>query len=166
MQCQNCKKNSATIHLTEIVDGKRTETHICEQCAQKQGLAVKTQVPLNELLGTLLSSQPEAKGSDAADAVGAKCPHCGITFEQFRKQSVLGCPEDYKVFEKLLEPIIEKSQASKTSHCGKVPSQVPESSKKHSELLSLRQQLETAVRNEDYENAADLRDRINKLQCD
>ena len=57
MQCQSCKNNTATIHLTEITDGQRTEMHLCELCAQKKGLTVKTQIPLNELLSTLLSSQ-------------------------------------------------------------------------------------------------------------
>ena len=57
MQCEGCRKNSATIHLTEIANGQRRELHLCESCAQKQGIAVKSQVPLNELLSTLLSAQ-------------------------------------------------------------------------------------------------------------
>ncbi len=65
MQCQNCKQHSATIHLTEISNGQRTETHLCEQCAQKQGLAVKNQIPLNELLSTLLAVQCEVQGDSA-----------------------------------------------------------------------------------------------------
>ena len=56
MQCQICKQNTATIHLTEIIEGQRNETHLCETCAQKQGVAVKAQIPLNELLGSLLSA--------------------------------------------------------------------------------------------------------------
>jgi len=58
MQCQICKKNEATIHLTEITDGVRTEMHLCEQCAPEQGIAIKSQIPLNELLSDLLSVQP------------------------------------------------------------------------------------------------------------
>ena len=50
MQCQICHKNGATIHLTEITGGQRTEMHICEQCAAEQGIAVKSHIPINELL--------------------------------------------------------------------------------------------------------------------
>ena len=57
MQCQFCKQHAATIHMTEITDGQRTETHLCEQCAQQQGLAIKSQLPLNELLSSLLAAQ-------------------------------------------------------------------------------------------------------------
>ena len=61
MQCQSCKQHMATIHLTEISDGQRTEAHLCEQCAHRQGLAVKNQIPLNELLSTLLAVQSESR---------------------------------------------------------------------------------------------------------
>ncbi len=85
MQCQLCSSNTATIHLTEITNGQRVETHLCQECAQKQGLAVKNQIPLNELLSTLLAAQPEAQ----ADPFGAaepeqddeklSCPKGGMT---------------------------------------------------------------------------------------
>ena len=61
MQCQACKQRTATIHLTEISNGQRIETHLCETCAQKQGIAIKNQIPLNELLSTLLAVQADAK---------------------------------------------------------------------------------------------------------
>ena len=58
MQCQICGKNDATIHLTEISDGVRTEIHVCETCAVEQDIAVKSHIPINELLNSLLASQP------------------------------------------------------------------------------------------------------------
>ena len=58
MYCQICEKNEATIHLTEINSGVRTEMHVCEYCAQQEGITVKSNIPLNELLGNLLASQP------------------------------------------------------------------------------------------------------------
>ena len=58
MQCQICNKNEATIHLTEINDGVRTEMHVCENCAAEEGIAVKSQMPIKELLSSLLASQP------------------------------------------------------------------------------------------------------------
>jgi protein arginine kinase activator len=160
MHCQICNKNEATIHLTEITDGARSEMHICEHCAVEQGIAVKSQMPINELLSNLLSVQPtddEMFGSSEQELV---CPHCGFTLEQFRKEAVLGCPYDYEVFEKSLLPLIEKAQDGQAVHCGNVPSKVPMDAKKQMELLNMRKQLEAAVHNEDYELAAKLRDKI------
>ncbi len=167
MQCQCCKNHTATIHLTEISNGQRLETHLCESCAQKQGLAVKNQIPLNELLSTLLAVQPDLKkqlGETEGSAVDTPCPSCGMTLRRFQKEVVLGCPYDYEFFEKSLDPIIEKSQGGNTAHCGKVPSKLPSDSKKQIDIVNLKKQLESAVKNEDYETAAKLRDRIKKLQ--
>lgn len=164
MQCQICQKNEATIHLTEITDGVRTEMHLCESCAQEEGIAVKSQIPLNELLSSLLAAQPEDNELFGDSEHKQLCPHCGFTLDQFRKEAVLGCPYDYEIFEKPLLPLIEKAHAGKTSHCGKVPSKIPADTKKQMELAALRQQLEVAVKKEDYELAAELRDKINQLE--
>jgi protein arginine kinase activator len=167
MQCQCCKNHTATIHLTEISNGQRLETHLCESCAQKQGLAVKSQIPLNELLSTLLAVQPDLKkqlGETEGSAVDTPCPSCGMTLRRFQKEVVLGCPYDYEFFEKSLNPIIEKSQGGNTTHCGKVPSKLPSDSKKQIDIVNLKKNLESAVKNENYETAAKLRDRIKKLQ--
>jgi len=163
MQCQICQKNEATIHLTEITNGVRTEMHLCEQCAQEEGIAVKSQISLNELLSSLLSS-PSADNELFGDSKQkSSCPHCGFTLDQFRKEPVLGCSYDYEVFEKSLLSLIEKAHDGKTHHCGKVPSKTPADTKKQIELMRLRQQLETAVNNEDYETAAELRDKIDDV---
>jgi len=166
MQCQSCKQNTATIHLTEIHGGQRHEMHLCEACAQQEGLAVKNQIPLNELLSTLLAVQAQqyAGGSDEVVVDDAECPHCGMTLKRFRKELLLGCPADYEVFDKALRPIIGKSQAGNTTHRGKVPSKVPDDTKQQIDLLSLRKRLDVAVKAEDYETAAKLRDEINRLQ--
>jgi protein arginine kinase activator len=164
MQCQICNKNEATIHLTEITDGVRTEMHLCELCAQEQGIAIKTNIPINELLSSLLAVQPaDDQLSERSDKSQA-CPHCGFTLDQFRKEALLGCPYDYEVFEKSLLPLIEKAHNGKTTHCGKFPSRIPHDTKKQMELLNLRQQLETAVQSEDYELAAKLRDKISAIE--
>ncbi len=167
MQCQICQKNEATIHLTEITNGMRTEMHLCERCAQEEGIAVKSQISLNELLSSLLAVQPaDDELSSGGSEQKSSCPHCGFTLEQFRKEPVLGCPYDYEVFEKSLLPLIEKAHAGNSHHCGKVPSKTPTDTKKQIELMRLRQQLETAVEAEDYETAAELRDKIDEANSE
>jgi protein arginine kinase activator len=160
MQCQICNNKDATIHLTEITDGARSEMHICEQCAAEQGIAVKSHIPINELLSSLLASQPTDDEFSDPNEQQAVCPTCGFTLEQFRKEGVLGCPHDYDVFSKSLQPLIEKAHCGKITHCGKMPSKTSLDTKRQVELLSLRQQLDNAVQNEDYELAAELRDKI------
>ena len=164
MQCQICNNNDATIHLTEITDGARSEMHICEQCAADQGIAVKSHIPINELLSSLLAAQPaDDEFADPAEQQTA-CPTCGFTLDQFRKEGVLGCPNDYEVFAKSLQPLIEKAHCGKISHRGKLPSRTPQDTRKQAELLNLRQQLDAAVQNEDYELAAQLRDKISEKE--
>ena len=88
------------------------------------------------------------------------CPNCGYTLEKFQEKAVLGCPNDYEVFEKQLSPLIKKAHDGATCHCGKVPANTPTDSKKQLEITQLRRQLDEAVRKEDYELAAKLRDKL------
>ncbi len=164
MQCQICNKNNATIHLTEISDGVRSEMHICEHCAAEQDIAVKSYIPINELLSSLLAVQPTDDELSGALVQELACPNCGFTLSQFRKEGVLGCPNDYEVFEKALSPLIKKAHNGNTTHCGKIPSKTPQDTRKQSELLNLRQRLQAALQSEDYEQAAELRDKINQLE--
>ena len=164
MQCQICNEYEATIHLTEITEGSRTEMHICERCATEQGIAIKSQIPINELLSSLLAVQPSDDELADPSAKELSCPNCGFTMEQFRKEGVLGCPGDYDVFEKSLAPLIEKAHDGKSVHKGKIPTHEPQDTRDQLELLDLRRQLDEAVQNEDYELAARLRDKINIRQ--
>ena len=163
MQCQICNKNDATIHLTEIAEGIRTEMHICEQCAAEQNIAVKNHIPINELLSNLLASQP-AEDEISISEEKIACPNCGFTLAQFRKEGVMGCPYDYEIFEKQLESLIEKAHTGSSSHCGKVPVSTPQDTKQQMKLLQLRKKLDLAVQTEDYETAAMLRDQIKQIE--
>jgi len=159
MQCEVCQSREATIHLTEIADGARTEMHLCEQCAQGQGIGAKSYIPINELLSNLLAVGPKEELAGFGDTALA-CPHCGYTLEKFREKAVLGCPYDYEVFEKVLLPLVKKAHDGATAHCGKIPARIPNDSKRQMEIARLQRQLDDAVRNEDYELAAKLRDKL------
>ena len=160
MYCQICKKNEATIHLTEITEGQRSEMHICEQCAKEQGVSIKSQMPVNELLSNLLSVQPSDEELFGLSEQEQSCPHCGFNLDQFRREPMLGCPYDYEIFEKAFLPLIKRAHDGQSVHRGKIPSKTPTNARKQLELSNLRQQLEDAVKAEDYELAAKLRDKI------
>src|SRR3712207_4243253 len=80
MKCDNCNK-TATVHLTEIKNGKKIEKHLCEQCAaQNEGLPVKSHTPINELLTNFVMAH-----SGLQKEVGHACDNCGITWAEFRQ---------------------------------------------------------------------------------
>jgi protein arginine kinase activator len=168
MQCEICKTRTATVHLTEIVDGQRTESHLCQNCAQKEGVTIKNQLSLNELLSSLIAAHQQTDETAGSEKSHRTCPDCGITMEQFRKQALLGCPKDYEVFESDLKEIIEKTQDNNSTHNGKVPVQTHISStsklEEKSEMDDLKKQLSVAVEKEDYELAAKIRDQLKKIQ--
>ncbi len=164
MRCQICKENEATIHLTEITDGLRNEMHLCELCAEEEGITIKSQVSINELLSSLLAAKPTDEELLGDSERKLSCPRCGFTLEQFHKKGLLGCPYDYEVFDKILSVLIEKAHDGQTVHRGKVPSKTPTQMKSQIELLDLRRQLDAAVKSEDYEKAAKLRDKINQIE--
>jgi protein arginine kinase activator len=171
MQCEICKNKAATVHLTEIVDGARTESHLCQTCAEKEGISIKSQLSLNELLSSLIAAHQQTDDKDVNE-IKKSCPMCGITMDMFRKQAVLGCPNDYEVFGKTLDQLIEKAHDGNLTHKGKVPAGVQQqevlnnadNTDKADEKEDLKRRLEEAVTAEKYELAAKLRDQLKTMQ--
>jgi protein arginine kinase activator len=93
-----------------------------------------------------------------------KCPTCGLTFVEFRNAGLLGCPGDYDAFEAALVPLIERAHENASHHIGKVPRRLAVPRSTESDLIRLRRQLTKAVDDEQYEEAAKLRDRIRILE--
>ena len=158
MQCQACKE-PATVHLTEIVNGQKIERHLCENCAHKEGITIKTQIPLNELLSNIVTAQEQA--DELADL---SCPHCGLSWAEFRKTGQLGCPNDYLAFERPLRSLIERAQEGASVHVGKAPRLVEGKIGDQIQLRKLRKELEHAIDKEDYEKAARIRDKIKQYE--
>ena len=159
MICQVCGKEVATVHLTEIEDGKGRELHLCESCAQKKGVVGKAP-SLQDILGGMIQQQIKALGEEGK----TRCPFCGIRFGEFRAKGRLGCPNDYEVFQKNLVPLIEKLQGGATQHRGRIPSRLGEEVAREMKLRELKAALEDLVRREEYEAAAEIRDQIRRLE--
>ena len=163
LKCDNCNK-PATVHLTEIRNGKKIEKHLCEQCAaQSEGLPVKSHTPINELLTNFVMAHSGLqKGQQEAT-----CEGCGITWHEFRQGGLFGCSNDYTIFEKDLTPLLQRAHEGATHHVGKVPARrggtgVP--MKRQIDVSKLRKELAKAVEAEDYERAAKLRDQIKQAE--
>lgn len=162
MECEICRECEATVHLTEIVNNTKKVIHLCEACAQEKGVAVHSHVKNLSIPEFFQHTTAAAPSSDSSNPT---CDECGIDYATFRSSGKLGCPNDYRVFRGELEQLLEKIHGS-TQHRGKVPSRIHMELSRRKELDELRVELRSAVDNEEYEHAAELRDRISTLERD
>lgn len=155
MLCQNCKKHTATVHLTDLIGGEKQERHLCEACASKEGVMIKQHVSINDVLNSFLMCQ-----AGIQELSKVKCPECGLSFVEFKSQGLLGCPNDYDAFGESLDSVIQRAQDGHTHHTGKSPGEVVVIDPLQQQRLDLQRELRAAVESEDYERAARLRDQI------
>ena len=157
-KCDKCDK-PANLYLTEIIGGKKIQKHLCEDCAAAEGITVKSNVPIHQLLEDFI-----LQGSASPQATDITCKVCGLTFKEFRQQGLLGCPNDYDAFAAALEPLIARAQEGASQHIGKAPRHADADQVRHQTILRLRGELRSAVAAEDYERAAAIRDQIKELE--
>lgn len=162
-KCLRCTKQ-ATLHITELKGGKSLSLHLCETCAQEYLSTVEVGgIPDEFSVSQKLVAGTSEEDDDIREIGARSCPHCGITFKEFRMQGRLGCPHDYEVFHSDLLPLLE-SIHGETQHVGKFPPKVSDQSRRQYELIRLRNELKAAVDDEQYEQAASLRDQIQSLE--
>ena len=154
MLCCVCKEKEAKVHLTQIVGDKMQKVDLCEECAKQKGVNDPTGFSLADLLLGLGASQEMEQS--AADV---RCPNCGFTQADFKKAGRLGCAECYDTFKEGLEGLL-KSMHKGTKHVGKVPHALQQSRDLSDRLKSLQRKLDKAVAEEDFEQAALVRDEI------
>ena len=162
-KCQQCPK-PATLHITEIREGEVQAIHLCEGCAQKylSNVDVGTSAPADE--EEEIVKEEAAASEEASETDDKTCPVCQITFKQFRSIGRLGCPHCYDAFHDELLPLLESIHNHETQHVGKTPAQTPAENQRSHELARLKSELRDAIENEQYEEAARLRDQIQTLE--
>jgi protein arginine kinase activator len=164
MTCDRCGQNQATIFLTKVVNGNKTELHLCKQCAEQGDAEFFKDMSLVNILANLASAQKKQEESHEPPVV---CPDCGFDLERFRKEGRLGCENCYRQFASALMPMMRKIHGS-LQHTGKRPDSSPKPAaadrRKDGRLEQLRVQLKQAVKAEEYEKAAGLRDEIRALE--
>lgn len=164
--CDHCDQ-PAICHSVEIVSGQKIVHHYCQFHAQQAGLLVPgLNTPINEMLTHFVkihSSQPTANAKTGEEPANA-CPGCGLTMNQFRESSLLGCPQCYQAFLDQLAPLIERHQEGGTHHIGKMPRRAGSDAQRQQQLFRLRKKLNDAVTQENYEQAAELRDELRRLE--
>lgn len=159
MQCNFCEKQ-ATVHLSQIIHNKVHKIDLCEECAKAKGV----DDPIGySLTGLLAGLDPAESGEPEEMPSSIKCPSCGLTQTDFKKSGRLGCPDCYPVFQKYLEEMLNTMHKG-TRHVGKIPVHLRRSIDVTERLRDLEDRLHAAIQEEDYEQAAVLRDEINSLK--
>ncbi len=192
MLCEHCKTREATVKYVEVINGVKTEHNLCSHCARSVDIGqysalFEGEFPLGRLLAGLLGMQNAESGTARYDSVA--CPNCHTTYKEFVQNSRFGCPDCYSVFDPLIGENIKKLQGSER-HVGKRPKnlqgQADEVGKGHGtagfgseaeneaegfqkldakeRVLILQARLKEALRREDYEQAAALRDEMRGLK--
>ena len=165
MSCDQCHEREAVIHLTQIVNEQVTTLHLCERCAAEKGVESPSGV-VKTPLGSFLA----AMGKNLSESVpvaraGDNCPRCGASLQDFRESGRLGCPECYRSFEAPLRDLLRRLHGS-THHVGERYAERGDGAPADGrvETAELREQLRLAVETENFELAAELRDRLRVLE--
>ncbi len=170
MLCEKCQEREATIIYTEIINGVKNEHSLCSECARDMDFG--DELPFAELLAGILGAYAaeNEKREDTMEQV--VCPSCKMTYRDFIRQGVFGCEDCYNVFEPLIEGNIKKIQGN-SIHTGKRPrynkrvemkTKLTEKETVSEKIAVLQEKLKEALKEEDYEEAAKLRDEIRALK--
>jgi len=163
--CEVCGEKPAKIHVTRIENGKKHTVHMCQECARKQAAQGEdAKLSLSGMIGGFLGQ--ETIGEEAArpgeQTKVLTCSGCGQTYQGFKESGRLGCAVCYETFEAQLTPLLSKIQKS-DRHVGKRPVCLAEPTAEE-KIEHLRLQLQKAVDAEEFEKAAELRDKIRHLE--
>ncbi|SKA77973.1 protein arginine kinase activator [Clostridium sp. USBA 49] len=168
MLCENCHKNEANVHFTQIINGEKQELNLCESCANKiQGISMENDFifgpsfSFQNILSGLMDYMSPAVQINKVSEVS--CKNCGTTFKDFKKNGLLGCSECYETFAQGLSPVIKRVQGN-IEHTGKIPKKLGKGIIEKRRIIKLKEELQKAIANEEYEKAAEIRDMIKSLQ--
>jgi protein arginine kinase activator len=168
MLCPECNKREATIHLTQIVNNQKISVSMCKECAEQFGFHSPLDnmpFPLAEILSGMSKDLPRTNKSESLEKL--ECPNCQMTFEEFASQGRFGCGSCYGAFRPRLEMIMRKIHGA-SLHRGQNPGVIAKGTKTRTlpvrEEERLGQELSRAIDEEDFERAAELRDKLKAMK--
>lgn len=170
MECQECHERPAALHFTKIVNGEKTEIYVCDVCAKEKGYMGYDEdgYSLHNLLSGLFNfDHPQVNEQQTASTPSiyvTKCAKCGMTYEQFKRKGKFGCAACYETFSDRLNPIFKRVHSGNTKHFGKIPKRTGSGIEERKKLEKLKKQLSRLIDNQEFEQAAQIRDEIRALQ--
>jgi len=163
VKCEICGKNEASVHFTQIRDEQKKEMHLCKECAKSKGF----HNPLDDVpfpLAEFLTSMVKPGGSKGDPIARLVCPDCGMRFVDFSRIGRFGCGRCYEAFRAPLEDLFRKVHGA-TRHSGRTVPRRPQTARSLiEEEVRLKDELRRAIEREEFELAADLRDRLKSLE--
>lgn len=154
MLCEECGERNAEVIMTTVVDGQSTSRHLCRECVKK----FKAGDP-QAVLAAVMSALALKRQATVPEIT---CPRCGETYAEFQKTGMLGCAACYTAFRKELTPLITRVQG-RAQHAGRRPPVSQEDQDRLTRMEELRAQMEAAVAEENFEEAARLRDELRAM---
>lgn len=159
MRCEECNKNEASVLISFVVNGKNTEKHLCQECMDtlKSSFASGN---IESLLSSILStmSKPDTKEEEKL-----ACSRCGLDYKIFQKTGKLGCAQCYHDFREQLKPMLLRIHG-RSQHSGRVPYENAKERERQDAIDDLRKQMAAAISEENFEEAAIIRDQL-KVLC-
>lgn len=168
--CTSCQKSLASVHVLDLMGGVLTgEQSLCQACAEAKGVvqnkaSAKTKPMTAAILEDLIGAMaPGEKGKARGRGVGPACPGCQTTAADFKLRGRFGCPRCYETFRASLVPLLERVH-DHTKHRGRCPTRTATLRPRSDTLADLRRRLEVAIQDENYEEAANLRDQLRSIE--
>ena len=161
MRCEICGKKQAVIHIQQVIGREKVDIHLCEACARKRGISTgedKVEVSVGNLISGLV------KMKSKKEPAARSCLRCGTTWERVQARKRLGCSECYTVFNKEILSALASGGLKNRGYPGKYPRRLAHFKTYLVDVLKLKEGLKDALRKEDYEAAARLRDRIREIE--
>ena len=165
MICDKCGERPATVIVKKNQQGQVYERHLCHVCAaENHGLNMAFEqdpLAIHQLLSNWFPTH-QASVNPVKKEV-AVCSSCGFSFNKFLNIGKFGCADCYDTFGPQLDEIFKRLHNGNTEHRGKIPASYGSTLKIKKEIEELRKQMQTAIEEERFEEAARLRDEIREL---
>ena len=167
MMCEECGIRAAKFHLVTIINGDRVERNLCPTCMaqhQKQISGIDFS-NLAGILNSILEKKPGKENEKVDEALAElTCEQCGMSYAEFQKGGMLGCAGCYKTFKTPLDSLLQRVHGN-TQHAGRIPGSVRSGVSLRMNIDRLKQRLQKAIADEEYEQAAKIRDSIRALNA-
>lgn len=161
--CENCNQRDASVHFTQVINNKKMEMHLCKQCAKEKGhISFGPSINIDDFLKGVIgiSYKTPIINNEPQKLI---CSKCGMSYEEFQKIGKFGCSNCYTMYGKGLIPLFKRLHGN-VEHHGKVPVSRSQGVNNSREIEKLREVLKKAIEQEEYEKAAEIRDKIRSLE--
>ena len=161
MLCERCGKNKANVKIIKNLNNTTKELWLCSKCAKLEfTLDNNYDKDIDKLLRGFVESIIQNK---ICEVKKVKCENCGTNYDYISKNWKFGCEKCYKYFGNGLNEKLSKDNI-KNRHFGKFPEIEEYILNNKKRIIKLKCDLEDSIATEDYEEAANIRDKIKELE--